>query len=169
MLRSSAERSFHCFTLSLSPNLSSKVYESQSAQLGIIIVLFLGNITGPSVCRCVDARNMVDFRHKYIVAYTHCKVDRKNLPLLSPRPIRRKKKPALYTSIYISMMKDSNARTHSIQFPFTLYAHAYMYGVYRNLPGYPSGMTISGPTLTSWRYRCMRRVAVTLSERCCCL
>ena len=36
-------------------------------------------------------------------------------------------------------------------------------------PGYPSGITISGPTLTSCRYRCIRSVAVTLSDLCCCL
>jgi len=30
-------------------------------------------------------------------------------------------------------------------------------------------MTISGPTLTSCRYRCISRLAVTLSDRCCCL
>lgn len=30
-------------------------------------------------------------------------------------------------------------------------------------------MTISGPTLTSCRYRCISKLAVTLSDRCCCL
>lgn len=30
-------------------------------------------------------------------------------------------------------------------------------------------MTISGPTLTSCRYRWISRLAVTLSDRCCCL